>query len=193
MQRYTAFLGGINVGGHRVTGDVLRSHFGQLGFSDVATFLASGNVVFASDPQPVDTLRTRIEEHLATQLGYAVPTFLRTAAQVCAIAEHQPFPAKIVAATAGKLQVGLLARAPEAAAERAVLDLADDRDRLAIAGTELYWLPSGGMSDSLLDLKAAYTAVGPWTMRTVNTVRRIAVKYFASREARAGAPGDVSA
>lgn len=45
---FAAFLRGMNVGGHRLTNAELRSHFDAMGFSEVATFRASGNVVFAA-------------------------------------------------------------------------------------------------------------------------------------------------
>lgn len=178
MQRYVAFLGGINVGGHRVTGDALRSLFEGLGFTDVATFLASGNVVFTTDDGSVQDLRSRIESHLEAELGYAVPTFLRSEQEVLRIAAHEPFPPEMVAASFGKLQVGLLADPPDEQGRATVLALSDEQDRLALDGTELYWLPSGGISQSPLDLTTIYRAIGPMTLRTVNTVRRIARKYF---------------
>lgn len=178
MQRFVAFLGGINVGGHRVKGPALAAEFTALGYTDVAPFLASGNVVFSTDGTAAADLVTSIERQLAAALGYAVPTYLRTADQVHSIAAHQPFPASVIEAGRGKLQVAMLRDAPDAAARRTVQQLSSDQDRLALDGTELYWLPSGGVSESELDLKTLFTALGPSTMRTANTVRRIAAKYL---------------
>jgi uncharacterized protein (DUF1697 family) len=45
MLRFVAFLRAVNVGGHVVKMDVLKRHFEKMGFSDVETFIASGNVV----------------------------------------------------------------------------------------------------------------------------------------------------
>ncbi len=45
MPKYIAFLRAINVGGHTVKMDYLRVLFETLGFSDVETFIASGNVI----------------------------------------------------------------------------------------------------------------------------------------------------
>ena len=64
-----------------------------------------------------------------------------------------------------------------AAARKKALALAPDEDRLAIEGRELYWLPSGGISDSDLDLTAIDTALGEGTMRTMGTIEQIAAKY----------------
>lgn len=177
--RFVAFLGGINVGGHRVKGPALAAEFATLGYTDVATFLASGNVVFSTDDLPVAQLTTSIEKQLQATLGYAVPTYLRTADQVCHIAGHQPFPIAEIAASRGKLQVAMLLDPPAAAARKTVRNLSSDQDRLTIDGTELYWLPSGGISESELDLQTLFGALGPSTMRTANTVRRIAARYLA--------------
>jgi uncharacterized protein (DUF1697 family) len=179
VPRYAAFLRGINLGKRRVTGDGLRSCLEELGFEDVATFRASGNVIFSiAGRESPAKVTARVEQGLADALGYEVPTFLRTGAEVRAIAAHAPFPAKLVAASKGKLQIVLLPAKPAAAARKQALALATDEDRLAIDGRELYWLPNGGISDSSLDLKAIEKLLGAGTIRTKATIDQIAEKYF---------------
>ena len=177
--RYAAFLRGMNVGGHRLTNDELRAHFAALGFDQVATFRASGNVVFAATPEHPREIALRIERGLAVALGYEVPTFIRSASQLRAIATAQPFSAGELASSAGKLQVALLAASPSSGARKKVLTLADDADRLAFGECELYWLPSGGILDSPLDLKAIAKLLGVMSMRTQNTIEQITAKHFA--------------
>ena len=92
MPRYIAFLRAINVGGHTVKMDVLRQHFEALGFSQVETFIASGNVVFETTAKNTRTLEKKIEQQLRAALGYEVATFIRTTAELAAIAQYQPFP-----------------------------------------------------------------------------------------------------
>jgi len=109
-----------------------------MGLREVAIFRASGNVVFAADrseigQQPPAELAARIERGLAAALGYEVPTFIRTAAEVRVIAATQPFAFEHVRASAGKLQVAMLSERPSPSARRDVLSLAGDDDRLAIA------------------------------------------------------------
>ena len=48
MARYVAFLRGMNLGNRRIKNHELRAEFERLGFEEVATFRASGNVVFGS-------------------------------------------------------------------------------------------------------------------------------------------------
>lgn len=181
MTRYVAFLRGMNVGGHRITNAELCAAFDEIGLPDAATFRASGNVIFdAPDGDRRADVAARIEQGLEETLGYAVPVFLRDAAETRAIAAQEPFPARQVAASKGKLQVILLASKPTAKVAEDVLAHATDKDRLAIAGSELYWLPSGGTLDSELDLKTIAKLIGGLsTMRTKGTVDLIAAKHCA--------------
>jgi uncharacterized protein (DUF1697 family) len=179
MGQYVAFLRGMNLGGRRIKNEELRGEFEALGFSDVTCFRASGNVVFAADGGGKARLSEQIESGLEEALGYAVPVFLRSAAELNALAAHEPFGAAAVEASKGKLQVALLPKRPAAKARKAALAEATDEDRLALEGRELYWLPSGGISESDLNLKAIEAAVGPWTMRTMGTIEQIVAKHFA--------------
>ena len=181
MPGYVAFLRGMNVGGHRLSNDELRSHFQTLGFAAVATFRASGNVVFAHPAADAAGAghepKARIEAGLEQALGYAVPTFIRSFAQVRAIAAAQPFPAERVRCAGGKLQVSLLAAPPTRRARAAVLSMAGEEDALAFGARELYWLPSGGLLESALDVDAIDRLLGASTRRTKGTIELIAGRH----------------
>ena len=69
MPRFVAFLRALNVGGHGVVKmEALKKHFTAMGFSDVETFIASGNVVFSS--KGVKGLDGKIAAALERALGY---------------------------------------------------------------------------------------------------------------------------
>ncbi len=176
MQRYVAFLRGMNLGGRRITNDELRKRFEELSLSEVSCFRASGNVIFASEERDEESVRERLEAGLAKSLGYEVPVFLRNAAELKAVSAQEPFDPGLVSASKGKLQIAFLSAAPGAKARKRALDLSSDADRLAVKTRELYWLPSGGISESELDLKTLESMLGPWTMRTKGTVDQIAAK-----------------
>jgi uncharacterized protein (DUF1697 family) len=178
VTRHIAFLRGINLGKRRLTNEELRAHFAAIGMEAVATFRASGNVVF-DDPRGESeaSLAERVEAGLGERLGYDVPVYLRSLAELAAIVAHEPFDAGRLARSRGKLQVSMLAAAPSAGARHEALALAGDDDLLAIAGRELYWLPAGGISDSGLDLKAIEAALGAGTIRTMGTIAQIATKF----------------
>jgi len=177
-RRHVAFLRGMNLGNRRLKNEELRSHFEALGCEEVATFRASGNVVFAKAGRPAE-LTAELEAGLAEALEYDVPVFLRAAEQLLAIAAREPFSSQQLDASKGKLQVALLRKRPSAAAAKRALALAAEDDRLAIEDREFYWLPAGGISESDLDWKAVESALGPTTVRTKGTIDRIAAKHFA--------------
>jgi uncharacterized protein (DUF1697 family) len=178
LQRFVAFLGGINVGGHRAKGEELRVAFESLGHADVATFLASGNVVFDHGAgQGPDALSDGAERALQEKLGFEVRVYLRSAEEARAIAAAEPFDAEALGASDGKPQVILLSE-PGADARSAVEWLSSEDDRLVLVGREVHWLPSGGVSESDLDIKALRELLGPSTTRTHNTIRRIAKKFL---------------
>ncbi len=179
MDRYVAFLRGMNLGNRRIKNDELRGCFEGMDLTDVACFRASGNVIFDSKRVGAEELTGLIEAGLAESLGYEVPVFLRSEDELRAIAAHEPFERSALAASKGKVQVALLERKPAATSRKKVLALSSKDDRLAIDGRELYWLPRGGMSESELDLKAIGAALGLHTIRTKGTIDQIAAKYFA--------------
>jgi uncharacterized protein (DUF1697 family) len=169
----------MNVGGHRVKSDQLSQLISGLGFTDVRTFRTSGNVILgAAEKHGVEQVARLIERGLAESLGYEVPVFLRSTKEIQAIAAFAPFEEKLIESSTGKLQVMLLAKKPSRQARAKVLELSSDADRLVIQDAELYWLPSGGVLDSQLDLKTITAQLGVSTTRTKGTVELIASKFF---------------
>jgi uncharacterized protein (DUF1697 family) len=169
----------MNVGGHRITNDDLRAAFAAIGFEDVGVFRASGNVAFDGGDATDAQMTERIEQGLEAELGYAVPTFVRTGEELRAMAAEEPFPPDAVEAAKGKLQVDLLRRRPAKKDREATIALATDSDQLAFGdGAHLYWLPSGGTLESELDLKAIEKLCGLATRRTKGTIEQMAKKFF---------------
>ncbi len=176
MPRYGAFLRGINLPGRKATGDQLRAAFEALGFDGVTTFRASGNVIFDAGGRVAGA---SIERGLKESLGYEVATFVRTGSEIRAIAGRQPFEARRVKASKGKLHVALLPKKPSAQARKKMLALRSEDDLFAIDGRELYWLPSGGLMQSAVGMSGITDVLGSNTVRTMGTIEQIAAKYFA--------------
>jgi uncharacterized protein (DUF1697 family) len=185
MARYIAFLRGINVGGHQVKMDDLRKWFGALEFDNVATFIASGNVIFETGKTKPATLTARIERQLRDELGYEVPTFLRTDAELARIADHEPFT-DLELADGDSRYIAFLYERPSAAAAGQVAALSNDTDRVVVHDRELYWHVRGRMADSTLGPPIFEKALGlvPATVRNLNTVQRLAEKYPPARAGR---------
>lgn len=179
--RYVAFLRAINVGGHTVRMEDLRAHFEALGFAGVATFIASGNVIFEAGGAGGRKLETRIERHLEEALGYEVATFIRTIPELASIPSNQPFQPSELAGEGHRLYVGFLRSEPPASGKRAVLELSSDVDTLSVVGRELYWLSRVSMRDSpVTGARLEKLIGGPATLRNINTVNRLISKYGGS-------------
>jgi uncharacterized protein (DUF1697 family) len=176
MPRCVAFLRAINVGGHTVTMDALRGHFADLGIADPETFIASGNVIFATRARSLPALETKIERHLERALGYAVATFLRTDAELAAIVARAD---TLPEATAHN--VGLLKAPLTGAQRRALKGLETEIDRFETHGRELHWLGATKQSQSTFSNAVFEKTLGlSATFRGLNTLRRLAAKYPAS-------------
>ena len=91
MENYTAFLRAINVGKHnRVKMIRIKEILLDLGLTDIKTWLQSGNVIFKSDESP-DTLRLKIEKAFLSELGFEVPTIIRSVRDLESIINDCPF------------------------------------------------------------------------------------------------------
>lgn len=118
MPKYVAFLRAINVGGHTVKMDYLRSLFAALGLANVETFIASGNVIFDSTSKSTKGLEKKIESYLQETLGYAVATFIRSTSELAAIADYQPFSDAELSAEGHTLYVGFMAASPSSTVKK---------------------------------------------------------------------------
>jgi uncharacterized protein (DUF1697 family) len=164
--RYVAFLGGVNVGGHRVTMERLRSEVTALGYTEVSTFIASGNVIFTA-PKRADHDQ-QIAEHLGRQLGWPVPTWVRTAAEVVSAVDLRPYGA---IADGDTHMVAFCAADVGHDIER----LNGGRDRFTPHGNDLHWLIHGSLMDSAVTLKALAKELGqPCTTRNMKSLAKLA-------------------
>jgi uncharacterized protein (DUF1697 family) len=177
MTRMIAFLRAINVGGHTVKMDRLRALFEEIGFSNVETFIASGNVIFEAAGGEARTLEDRIEKHLYEALGYKVATFLRTSTELAVVANHHPFPGED-GSQEGTIYVAFLPSAPNEAAQQKLMALRTPVDDFHVHGREIYWLRRTGMSESAFSGGLLEKTIGlPATMRNISTVSKLAAKY----------------
>ncbi len=92
MTPYIALLRGVNVGGITIRSAELAALFEELGFEQVRTVLASGNVAFAaSDTWSRSEVKRRIEQALRERFGYEAWIVLITRAELEAVVEAFPF------------------------------------------------------------------------------------------------------
>ena len=173
MTRYVALLRAINITGRTVKMDRLRALFAEMGLANVATFIASGNVLFDANGA-AEALETRIEAHLQDALGYEVATFLRTPAEITAVAAHRPFAAEALEAAFG-LMIAFLKRPPDDAATARLMAYRRDSDDFAVHGREVYWLRRTQQSETnFAGATLERVLKMPATVRSVTTVRKLA-------------------
>jgi len=181
MRRYVAFLRGINVGGHRVKMERLRQLFVELGFEDVSTFIASGNVVFSAHSGDVADLTDRIERQLHEGLGYEVATFLRSPAQLEEIVALAGSDRSGEEAGEVSTYIAFLRDPAPPEVRSNLARLGTETDEFRISGTEVYWRIQGKLSESPLFGRGLEGALKerPATMRNLNTLKRLTAKLGA--------------
>lgn len=91
MSRYAAFLRGVNVGGVTVKMDKLKKTFEAIGFANVKTLLASGNVLFTAPSANESTLVKKIEAKLETAFERKIGVLVRKIEELQRLAETGPF------------------------------------------------------------------------------------------------------
>ena len=92
MQKYVAFLRGINVSGHHKVPMVeLKQQLEKLQFENVATILNSGNILFDSSTNDPDKLESNIAENLKSVFGFPIPTIVRGSSSILKMYTSDPF------------------------------------------------------------------------------------------------------
>ena len=174
MPRYVAFLRAINVGGRTVPMARLVQLFEDLECRDVSTFIASGNVIFASQTRPA-LLEKQLDRHLEAELGFEVGAFVRTIPALAAVLADIPFD-EAELADSFALMIGFVRGRVNGASAKAMTELSGPTDRLIPDGDTIYWLRTVQQSDPKLSSQMERTLGGPITVRNVNTVRRLLAK-----------------
>ena len=169
MTAYAALLRGINVGGNNKIGMAeLKVVFAELGFSDVATYIQSGNVVFRGSRADAAAIELRIEE----AFGLRVSVVLRTGAELAAVARGNPF--LTTESNPKLLHVVFLDGKPAAGAVKQIDPERSPGDRFSLKGRELYLDYPNGSGRTKLTLDYLERRLGvKGTARNWNTVLKL--------------------
>lgn len=173
MPVYVALLRAVNVTGTALPMPELKAICEQLGFTDVATYIRSGNVLFRSGESEA-VAASKLDAALGARFGKNPGVMIRSAAQLRAVADAAPFSY----AKPSLLLVYFLPR--QAPADALKTMVAPDGEEARVAGTEIYVHYPGGSGRSKLKLPA----LKPGTSRNLNTVRKLA-EMAQAMEARA--------
>ena len=163
MPTYIALLRAVNVGG---TGKLpmaeLREMCVALGFTEVRTYIASGNVVLRSK-QSAAQVKQALERRLAEYAGKPVGVVVRDGADLARVLAANPFPEGV----GNRVLAIFLDEAPPADALDAVRHRRDER--IALGEREIYVHYGDGMAESKLVIPAARAG----TARNLKTVAKL--------------------
>jgi uncharacterized protein (DUF1697 family) len=153
--------------------DRLRELFAELGFHNIATLIASGNVTFDASTAEAAKLESKIERYLHTRLGFLSETYLRSRSELEAVIEHTAFPAATVK-SAHALWIAFLKREPTRAAADALMGVRCPTDEFHVHGREVHWLRRATSSESKFTGSLDKILGMPVTARNITTVRKLA-------------------
>ncbi len=150
----------------------LRELIEELGGTDVATLLNSGNVVFQIDMSP-KTVDGEIGRALSERFGFQVDVVCCTKQQLESVLAHDPFGK--VASDDSKYVIAFMSTPPRAAAVKPVLAAEYPNGELcALKGREFYvWTPNGVSGSKSLEAFGKSKAVDCMTVRNVRTLKKI--------------------
>ena len=172
MVRQVAFLRAVNVGKRQVKMARLREVVEGLGYDDVGTHIASGNVAFDATAKG-PSLERKLESALEDAFGFDIPAFVRTLAELDHVIDLAPFDVP-----AGHTYlVAFLREKPRAAAAKAVMALASDADELVLDKREVHWHIAGKSMDTAIKPNQwDKVGIGAMTTRNITMLRKLVAK-----------------
>ena len=177
MPIYVSMLRGINVGGNKtIKMELLRSSLEALGFSQVKTYIQSGNVVFKAPKVSPAALSSKIEKAILRDFGFPVSVIVRTVAEIENTIANNPLVNQ-PGIDPEKLHVAFLSEAPDPPGLKRLAELTKAPDQSCCVGNAVYlYLPNGVSKSSLwktpLDrVLSVITTTRNW--KTVNTLHQM--------------------
>ncbi len=140
--RQVLLLRGINIGSrNRIAMPALRELLAAAGWTDVRTYLQSGNIVLSSKER-ADELARACEAHIAEGFGLDIEVLARTRDELAEVVRRNPLAE--IAAEPKRYQVSFCSAQPDGAIVQRLSALAAPSERLVAVERELYaWHPEG--------------------------------------------------
>ncbi len=170
--RYAGLLRAVNVGKRQVPMARLRGLLEELGFTDVATLMASGNVVFSTDRTDVAALEGELAAAIEADFGFPVPVLIRSAEDLDRVIAANPFP-EALEIEPKFLHVAFASEAVPADAYRDIDRSVFEPDDFAVGTHEIYLWFANGAGRSKLSVDVPETKDIVFTARNWNTVLKL--------------------
>lgn len=170
---FIALLRGINVTGrNKIAMSDLRSLCADLGWTDIETYIQSGNLVFNADAPPA-SLEVELEQAIEARFGLIIPVIVRTAADWPAYIQGNPFPDESDREP-NFVMLALSKSPPHEDAGSSLQDRAANGERIVQVGDALWIHYPDGVGRSKLSPALFDRLVGsPVTARNWRTVLRL--------------------
>jgi uncharacterized protein (DUF1697 family) len=169
VPRYVAFLRGINLGStNKISMPRLRELTEGLGYTDVVTYINSGNLILTGT-DPAATIEQRLAEAIADELGLKIDVAVRTPARLASIVAENPFPD----GDPSYVTVAFLTRAAPAEAKRKIAEVATDKEPYVFSGQQVYVHYTEGQARSKLAARFSDVIGVSATVRTLRTVTKV--------------------
>jgi len=92
MKTYISLLRGINIGGHKkIKMDSLRDGFSSLGYTNIKTYIQSGNILFCSKEEDKTKLEREISSMIMDKYGFDVPVLVLISDDLNEVITNNPF------------------------------------------------------------------------------------------------------
>ncbi|OWV96034.1 hypothetical protein ATY81_24055 [Rhizobium sp. R72] len=168
---YVALLHSIVLApGRRVVMSDLRDMARDIGYQDPRTLVSTGNIVFETDTSPLPDIEAKLEAAFKTRFGKPVDIIVRKGADWLKLAGSNPFPD----GEGSQVIVRVMRKPLGPATVQALRPYADPKQRMALAGGDL-WIDFAGKPSEWKLLSALTTKrMGVGTLRNWNTVRGLA-------------------
>ncbi len=168
MPTHVVLLRGVNLGKRRVSMAELRTLLEKLGYSDVSTYVQSGNAALTSKKKAESRIAKELEAELTNAFGFAVPVIVRSRADLADVVRNNPFPD--AAADPTKLHVTFLGQSLDKS-WLSHLAAADFRpEEFATRKREVYLSLPKGLGRSKLAVAMEKALRGSGTTRNWRTV-----------------------
>jgi uncharacterized protein (DUF1697 family) len=169
VARYIAFIRGINLGPtNKVPMPRLREVAAELGYTDVVTYINSGNLIFTSTTS-ASVLEKEISRAIKAEFGVSADVVVRTPKQLERILAGNPYPE----GDPSQVTVAFLANAPEADAKERVAAVAASYERFGFSGKQVYVHYAQGIGNSKLAARFSAIVKVSSTVRNVRTIEKI--------------------
>ena len=175
MAVVVSFFRAVNVGGYnKVKMDDLRKVYESLGLQGVQTYVHSGNVVCRTAGKDIGGLAKRIVDAVEASFGFRTAVVLRTAPELRAVVERNPFAGRKDVAP-NRLLVSFLDGDPGPEAPGRMKEFDGYEEELRLAGREFYIHYPNGAGRSRLPIARIEKALGgvQGTARNWNTILRL--------------------